>query len=58
MTEKGVGEVVDFMPVTAGTAPTPNHRLVRLLRCVRGRLTFDVDIAPVSTMAGSRTRCG
>ena len=46
MTEKGVGEVVDFMPVTAGTAPTANHRLVRLLRCVRGRLTFDVDIAP------------
>ena len=34
------------MPVTTGRAPTDNHRLVRLLRCVRGQLTFDVDIAP------------
>ena len=46
LTEQGVGEIADFMPVTAGRAPTDDHRLVRLLRCVRGRLTFDVDIAP------------
>ncbi|MFD5425276.1 glycoside hydrolase family 15 protein [Streptomyces sp. NPDC127084] len=45
MTEGGAGEVIDFMPVT-GTSATDRHRLVRLLRCVRGSLTFDVDIAP------------
>ncbi|MFJ9814185.1 glycoside hydrolase family 15 protein [Streptomyces sp. NPDC101151] len=45
MTEAGAGEVLDFMPVT-GTTATPSHRLVRMLRCVRGSMTFDVDIAP------------
>lgn len=45
MTEAGAGEVVDFMPVT-GTTATPRHRLVRLVRCVRGSMTFDVEIAP------------
>ncbi|WP_327326811.1 glycoside hydrolase family 15 protein [Streptomyces sp. NBC_01210] len=45
MTESGAGEVVDFMPVTGQTA-TPRHRLVRMLRCVRGSMTFEIDIAP------------
>jgi GH15 family glucan-1,4-alpha-glucosidase len=45
LTEAGVGEVVDFMPVS-GTHATTNHRIVRLLRCVRGRMDFDLDIAP------------
>ncbi|MFF4540240.1 glycoside hydrolase family 15 protein [Streptomyces aureus] len=45
MTEAGAGEVVDFMPVT-GTTVTPSHRLVRLVRCVRGSMTFQVEIAP------------
>src|SRR3954451_14809702 len=45
MTEAGVGEVVDFMPVT-GTVATPRHRLVRLVRCVRGEMTFTLDVAP------------
>ena len=35
VTEKGVGEVVDFMPA-AGREVSANHRLVRMLRCVRG----------------------
>ncbi|HEX2551159.1 MAG TPA: glycoside hydrolase family 15 protein [Nocardioidaceae bacterium] len=46
MTEAGVGEVVDFMPVTTGTVASTRHRLVRMLRCVRGQMTFAVDIAP------------
>src|SRR6476620_6963248 len=48
MTEAGVGELVDFMPVTGGggTVATARHRLVRMLRCVRGQMTFAVDIAP------------
>ncbi|MFI6376903.1 glycoside hydrolase family 15 protein [Streptomyces sp. NPDC050546] len=45
MTEAGAGEVVDFMPVT-GTTATPRHRLVRMIRCVRGSMTFEIDIAP------------
>ena len=45
MTESGVGEVVDFMPI-AGKVAVESHRLVRLLRCVRGEMTFEVDIAP------------
>ncbi|MER6070256.1 glycoside hydrolase family 15 protein [Streptomyces sp. NPDC001817] len=45
MTEAGAGEVLDFMPVT-GTTATSRHRLVRLVRCVRGSMTFDVEIAP------------
>jgi GH15 family glucan-1,4-alpha-glucosidase len=46
LTEAGVGEVIDFMPVTSSTHATDNHRIVRLLRCVRGRMTFGLDIAP------------
>ncbi|MGY4967535.1 glycoside hydrolase family 15 protein [Streptomyces sp. 900105245] len=45
MTEAGAGEVIDFMPVT-GTTVTPRHRLVRVIRCVRGTITFEVEIAP------------
>jgi GH15 family glucan-1,4-alpha-glucosidase len=45
MTDAGVGEVVDFMPVT-GTVMSNRHRLVRMVRCVRGQMTFAVDIAP------------
>ncbi|MFI8296458.1 glycoside hydrolase family 15 protein [Streptomyces nigra] len=45
MTEAGAGEVHDFMPVT-GTTVTDRHRLVRMVRCVRGRMTFEVEIAP------------
>ena len=46
MTEAGVGEIVDFMPVTEGTTVATGHRLVRMVRCVRGEMTFAIDIAP------------
>lgn len=45
ITEAGVGEVVDLMPVT-GAEATDRHRLLRVVRCVRGRMTFEIDIAP------------
>jgi GH15 family glucan-1,4-alpha-glucosidase len=45
MTQAGVGEVTDFMPV-AGPVATDRHRIVRMVRCVRGEMTFAVDIAP------------
>ncbi|GAA0450074.1 glucoamylase [Paractinoplanes deccanensis] len=43
MTEAGVGEVVDFMPIDGHH---DRHRLVRLVRCVRGEMTFSVRVAP------------
>ena len=43
--EEGLGQVVDFMP-PAGDTATDNHRVVRLLQCVRGRMTFDIDLEP------------
>lgn len=56
MTEAGAGEVLDFMPVT-GSDATDRHRIVRMLRCVRGSMTFDVEIALGSTTAVSLTSC-
>src|SRR5215204_4249254 len=41
LSESGVGEVVDFMPVL-GSAVSDRHRLVRMVRCVRGRMSFVV----------------
>ncbi len=41
----GVGELIDFMPV-AGDQPTDRHRLVRMLRMVRGSMRFRVDCQP------------
>jgi GH15 family glucan-1,4-alpha-glucosidase len=47
LTEAGVGEIVDFMPIAADAKDTSRrHRLVRLVRCVRGEMTFRVEIAP------------
>jgi GH15 family glucan-1,4-alpha-glucosidase len=46
MTEEGVGEVVDFMPVSSEATAVDTHRLVRMVRCVRGTMTFALDIAP------------
>jgi GH15 family glucan-1,4-alpha-glucosidase len=45
ITEAGVGEVVDFMP-PSGQVATNRHQLVRMLRCVRGAMSLEIDIAP------------
>src|SRR3954452_3458836 len=45
LTPDGVGEVVDFMPVITGEA-TDRHQLVRLVRVVRGQMTFVLDCQP------------
>src|SRR3954471_22965832 len=39
MCAEGVGEVVDFMPI-AGDEATDRHRIVRMVRVVRGELRF------------------
>ena len=46
LTEEGVGEVIDFMPVTSAAQRRRHHRIVRMLRCIRGQMTFDLEIAP------------
>src|SRR5215217_3950390 len=45
MTPDGAGEVVDFMPIVEGSA-TDRHRLVRLVRVVRGSMRFRMEIQP------------
>src|ERR1700710_917100 len=45
MTESGVCEVHDFMPIS-GHEVTENPRLVRMLRSVRGKMTIEFDIFP------------
>ena len=46
LTDDGVAEVVDFMPVSDPTRASDQHRIVRLATCVRGEVTFDLEIAP------------
>jgi GH15 family glucan-1,4-alpha-glucosidase len=43
--EDGVGEVQDFMPVTAD-GEAERHRLIRRVVCVRGTLPFRARVAP------------
>ena len=45
LTPDGVGEVTDFMPI-AGNRPTDRHRLVRLMRVVRGSMRFVMEVKP------------
>jgi GH15 family glucan-1,4-alpha-glucosidase len=41
----GVGELLDFMPI-AGDRATDRHRLVRMVRIVRGVMRFRLDCRP------------
>ncbi|WP_430647989.1 glycoside hydrolase family 15 protein [Agromyces sp. GXS1127] len=45
LTDAGVGEVIDFMPVAEGPA-TDRHVIVRMVRVVRGEMTFEGEIQP------------
>lgn len=45
MGQDGVGEVVDFMPI-AGTHATDRHRIVRMVRVVRGQMRFRLECEP------------
>lgn len=46
MAPEGVSEVLDFMPVADRPQGTPRHRLVRLVRVVRGQVAFEYACAP------------
>ncbi|MET9424606.1 glycoside hydrolase family 15 protein [Streptomyces sp. NPDC006540] len=46
LTPEGVGEVVDFMPVDASAEASDRHRIVRVMRGVRGTVNFDLRCRP------------
>ena len=46
MAPGGVGEVLDFMPIDHPEEVTANHKLVRLVRVVRGEMRFTLDCLP------------
>ena len=46
MSPDGVGEVVDFMPIATPERATDRHRIVRLVRVVRGEMEFILECEP------------
>jgi len=46
LTEAGVGEVIDFMPIRDPGIAQDERRLVRMVRCVRGQVSFNIEVAP------------
>jgi hypothetical protein len=50
MAEEGVAELVDFMPIAPLKVATDRHRIVRLLRGVRGEIPLCSAARHVSTM--------
>ncbi|HWJ53931.1 MAG TPA: trehalase-like domain-containing protein, partial [Propionibacteriaceae bacterium] len=46
MTPEGVGELIDFMPVDDPHQASDRHRLIRVVRCVRGEMRFAFECAP------------
>jgi GH15 family glucan-1,4-alpha-glucosidase len=46
MTADGVGEVMDFMPIDEPERVTTRHRLIRIVRVVRGEMRFDLECEP------------
>jgi len=61
LTPDGVGEIVDFMPVIERAKAREDHRVVRLVRGVRGAIPFLVSCRPAfdfATRAASVERAG
>jgi GH15 family glucan-1,4-alpha-glucosidase len=46
MTDAGVGELVDFMPIDNPTVVTDNHKICRGVRCLRGEMPFRLECEP------------
>ncbi|MDA5281661.1 glycoside hydrolase family 15 protein [Streptomyces sp. NPDC054904] len=46
LTADGVGEVIDFMPVTGEHTVTDHHQVVRVMRVVRGAVRFALECRP------------
>jgi GH15 family glucan-1,4-alpha-glucosidase len=46
MTDAGVGELVDFMPIDNPARATDNHKIVRVVRGLRGEMPFRLECEP------------
>lgn len=46
LSHDGVGEIIDYMPVTVSRKSAGKNQLVRHVRCVRGSMQFDIDCQP------------
>ncbi|MGW4084258.1 glycoside hydrolase family 15 protein [Streptomyces sp. NPDC004822] len=46
MAPSGVGEVADFMPPVTTPSPVARHRLIRIVRVVRGSMPFELICRP------------
>lgn len=46
LSDEGVGEVRDFMPVAGRTGEVDRRQIVRTVRAVRGTVTFDIECRP------------
>ena len=46
LAESGVAELADFMPIDQPGVASDRRRLIRVIRGVRGSLSFDVRVAP------------
>ena len=46
LSESGVAEVADFMPVQTPWVATDRHRLVRMITGIRGSVTFEARVEP------------
>ena len=42
----GVAEVVDFMPIETPQVATDRHRLIRMVRGIRGKMTLEARVEP------------
>jgi hypothetical protein len=51
MTDAGVGELIDFMPIDNPTITTDNHKIARGVRCLRG-----LDAVPPGVRTPPRLR--
>ncbi len=51
LTETGVGEVTDFMPIQQATHRIDRHGIVRAVHVVHGSLTFDMSCRPAFNYA-------
>ena len=46
MSEEGVAELIDFMPVSDEDSSSERHRLVRIVRVLRGQMSLTFDLLP------------
>src|ERR1700761_4167736 len=55
LSEKGVAELTDFMPVTSETDKNPyGHHILRMLRVIKGEIEFEMRCAPRFDYARSK----